>query len=78
MAADPTGNSDLGAMRAELATLLDQERDISAHRARLHAQIDQFPSPLVKAEAAKLSNARRNLQLRIDQLRIELNLLTRS
>jgi len=76
MAADPN-HPDLGAMRSELATLLDQEREMSARRARLHAQLDQFPSPLVKAEAQRLSMARRDIQLRIDQIRVELNLLTR-
>jgi hypothetical protein len=76
MAANPN-SPDLGAKRTELATLLEQEREMSERRAQLHAQIDQFPSPLVKAEAKKLSTARRDLQLRIDQLRIELNLLTR-
>jgi hypothetical protein len=76
MAANPN-RPDLTAMRTELATLLEREHEMSARRAHLHAQLDQFPSPLVNAEARKLSTARRDLHLRIDQSRIELNLLTR-
>ena len=77
MAANP-GLPDIGAMQAELAGLLAEEHEMSAVRAQMHAQIDAFPSPLVRAEARKLSRARRDLQLRIDQLRIDLNLrLTR-
>jgi len=67
---------DLGAMRTELANLLEEEREMSAVRQQMHTQIDSFPSPLVRAEARKLSQERRALQLRIDQLRIDLNLLT--
>jgi hypothetical protein len=67
---------DLGAMRTELANLLEEEREMSAVRQQMHLQIDSFPSPLVRAEARKLSQERRALQLRIDQLRIDLNLLT--
>ena len=76
MTAD-ANSPDLGVMRTELATLLDQEREMSARRTDLHAQLDQFPSPLVKAEARRLSITRRDIQLRIDQIRLELNLLTR-
>jgi hypothetical protein len=68
---------DIGAKRAELASLLAEEREISTVRAQMHARIDSFPSPLVRAEARKLSKTRRDLQLRIDELRMELNLLTR-
>jgi hypothetical protein len=76
MAADPNV-PDADAIRTELEILLDQEEEISADRARLHARIDQFASPLLKAEAAKLSTIRRDLHARIDRLRDELNLLTR-
>ncbi len=68
---------DLGAMRVELAALLEQEREMSAVRRQMHAQIDSFPSPLVNTQAGKLSKERRALHLRIDQLRIDINLLTR-
>jgi hypothetical protein len=67
----------LEAMQAELAELLQEEREISATRRKLHAQIDSFPGPLVVAEARKLSRQRRDLHLRIDRLRIDINLLTR-
>jgi hypothetical protein len=67
---------DLGAMRAELARLLEEERELSAVRQQMHAQMDSFPSPLVRAEARTMSRERRALHLRIDQLRIDLNLLT--
>jgi hypothetical protein len=69
--------SELGAMRVELARLLEEEREISAVRGEMHAQIDSFPSPLVTAQARKLSKERRALHLRIDQLRVDINLLTR-
>jgi hypothetical protein len=72
---DPAPN--LEAMQAELAELLQEEREISAARKKLHAQIDSFPGPLVVAEARKLSRQRRDLHLRIDRLRIDINLLTR-
>jgi len=68
---------DLEAMQAELARLLQEEREISATRRKMHAQIDSFPGPLIVAEARKLSKERRDLHLRIDQLRIDINLLTR-
>jgi hypothetical protein len=68
---------DLSAMRAELARLLEEEREMSAVRRQMHAQIDSFPSPLVMAQTRKLSKERRALHLRIDQLRIDINLLTR-
>lgn len=68
---------DLEAMQAELARLLQEEREISAMRREMHARIDSFPGPLVVAEARKLSRERRDLHLRIDQLRIDINLLTR-
>jgi hypothetical protein len=68
---------DLGAMRTELAKLLEDEREMSAARRQMHAQLDSFPSPLLRAEERKLSRRRRDLQLRIDRLRIDLNLLTR-
>jgi hypothetical protein len=67
---------NIGAMRLELAKLLHQEREMSQTRQTLHTQIDQFPSPLVRAQARKLSRERRALHLRIDLLRIDLNLLT--
>ena len=75
--AAPPELSELGAMRVELARLLQEEREISAVRGQMHAQIDSFPSPLVTAQVRKLSNERRALHLRIDQLRIDINLLTR-
>jgi hypothetical protein len=79
MGSDEVPNkSNHAAMRAELASLLAQEQEISKERRDLHARLDHVSSPLVAAEERKLSQRRRDLHLRIDRLRIELNLLERT
>ncbi|HZT14954.1 MAG TPA: hypothetical protein VFA19_03325 [Gaiellaceae bacterium] len=59
----------------ELLALEEQERDVSARRRKLHAQIAIFPNPALEARETEISRERRELHRRIDDLRARLALL---
>jgi hypothetical protein len=64
---------DYDELVTELTRLEQEERALSAVRAKLHDRIDLgFPNELTKARERQVSDERRALHRRIDALRLEL------
>ena len=68
---------DFNAMIVELEQLEEQEREVSAHRRRLHNRLDAFPNDVTAAREREVSAQRKTLHSRIDSLRSQLGLLGR-
>lgn len=64
---------------AELRRLEEEERQVSQRRRRLHDRMALFPDPTgelqLKQQEEELSRERRDIHLRIDELRVRRNLL---
>lgn len=57
------------ALFAELEALELREREVSAHRRRLHARLDAFPNEVIAEAERTVSVERKDLHRRIDSLR---------
>jgi len=57
------------ALFAELEALELREREVSAHRRRLHARLDAYPNEVTAQAERKVSAERKDLHRRIDSLR---------
>jgi ABC-type phosphate transport system auxiliary subunit len=76
MAASPN-LPDFEELLVTLERLERREREVSAHRARLHDRLQSFPNELTQMQERQLSAERRDLHRRIDLLRAELAPLRR-
>jgi uncharacterized protein YlxW (UPF0749 family) len=56
-------------LRARLAELRDEERDISAQRVKLHERLASFSNAVAQEQERELSTKRRELHTEIDRIR---------
>jgi len=67
-------DDDRNRLETLLRTLGDEERALSAQRAKLHDRLDIFPDAAALERERGLSARRRELHARIDEIRAELGL----
>jgi regulator of replication initiation timing len=56
-------------LRAKLAELIEEEREVSAMRTKLHERLASFANPVAEAKERELSAKRLELHAEIDRLR---------
>ena len=60
---------DEAELRARLAELQAEERDVSAQRVKLHERLSSFSNVVAEEQERELSNKRRELHAEIDRIR---------
>jgi hypothetical protein len=60
---------DEAELRAKLAQLRDEERDVSTQRVKLHERLASFSNAVAKEQERELSVKRRELHAEIDRIR---------
>ena len=63
---------DRDALADELVELELRERDVSARRRKVHDQLNAFPNELTQRHERELSDERRAIHRRIDEIRAQL------
>jgi predicted nucleic acid-binding Zn-ribbon protein len=56
-------------LQEQLRQLEDEEREVSALRAKLHERLASFPNAVAEAQERELSERRRKLHEEIDRIR---------
>ena len=56
-------------MRARLVQLVDEERDVSEQRVKLHERLASFSNTVAEEKERELSTRRRELHEEIDRIR---------
>jgi hypothetical protein len=60
---------DEAELRAKLAELEEEEREVSAQRVKLHERLASFSNPVAEEQERELSAKRRELHAEIDRIR---------
>jgi DNA anti-recombination protein RmuC len=60
---------DEAELRAKLAQLREEERDVSAQRVKLHERLASFSNVVAEEKERELSEQRRQLHAEIDRIR---------
>ena len=60
---------DEAELRAKLAELREEEREVSAQRVKLHERLASFGNPVAEEQERELSEKRRELHAEIDRIR---------
>jgi DNA anti-recombination protein RmuC len=60
---------DEAELRAKLAQLREEERDVSARRVQLHERLASFSNTVAEEQERELSEKRRELHAEIDRIR---------